>query len=150
MPETDFAGLPAGTRAVALPDNSFNATTYFLTVFGRPESSSACECERTQEASLAQSLHLLNSPQIQTKLSDPSGRAAMVAKDPRSEDDKIADIYRVAFTRAPRAAEIDRARAHIARVTANKNGPEALAARQQAYEDILWALINTKEFLFNH
>ena len=46
--------LPPGTRAIALPDNSFNASSYFLTVFGRPESSSACECERTQEASLAQ------------------------------------------------------------------------------------------------
>jgi len=147
---SEFDGLPAGTRAVALPDNSFNAANYFLAVFGRPESSSACECERTQEANLAQSLHLLNSPQIQTKLTNPSGRAATAAKDPRSDDDKIAGIYRTAFTRAPRPAEVDRARAHIAKVTANKSGPEAVAARQQAYEDILWALINTKEFLFNH
>jgi hypothetical protein len=67
--EAKWEGLPAGTRAVCLPDNSFNASAYFLQVFGRPESASACECERSQDASLAQSLHLLNSKDIQTKIS---------------------------------------------------------------------------------
>ena len=62
--KTDFADLPAGTRAISLPDNSYNQSTYFLSVFGRPDSSSACECERTQEASLAQSLHLLNAADL--------------------------------------------------------------------------------------
>ena len=56
---SNFGGLPAGTRAVELPDNGFDS--YFLTVFGRPEATSACECERSGEANLAQSLHLLNS-----------------------------------------------------------------------------------------
>src|SRR5205823_9484484 len=49
--KSSFAGLPADTRAIQLPDNSFNAASYFLSVFGRPESSSACECERTQAPS---------------------------------------------------------------------------------------------------
>ena len=71
---TSFSGVPVGTRAVELPDNGFNS--YFLTVFGRPESASACECERSSEANLAQSLHLLNSAEIQGKLTAGNARAA--------------------------------------------------------------------------
>ena len=74
--QPSFTGLPVGTRAVQLPDNSFNSQSYFLTVFGRPDSSSSCECERSSDASLAQSLHLLNSKDIQGKLASGSGRAA--------------------------------------------------------------------------
>ena len=77
--QTSFTGVPAGTRAVQLPDNGFNS--YFLTVFGRPEASSACECERSSEANLAQSLHLLNSSEIQGKLTAASGSAARLAGD---------------------------------------------------------------------
>ena len=64
LAKSDFSGLPVGTRAVCLPDNSYNSSNYFLSVFGRPDSSSACECERSQEASLAQSLHLFNAKNI--------------------------------------------------------------------------------------
>ncbi len=145
-----FDGLPAGTRSVALPDNSFNGNNYFLTVFGRPDSSSACECERTQEASLAQSLHLLNAPEIQTKLGAANGRAALLAKDSRSETEKISELYEWAVTRSPNAKELDLALAHLAKLTRDKSGAETDAAKGRAYEDILWALINTKEFLFNH
>lgn len=137
--QTGFGGLPAGTRAVQLPDNGAN--TYFLTVFGKPEGSSACECERSQEANLAQSLHLLNSSEVQGKLSNGQGRAAKLAQDmTRTPEQKIHDLYMWVFSRAPAADETAVALAHINRVE-NK---------QQAYEDILWALVNTKEFLFNH
>ena len=71
--------LPAGTKAIQLPDTGFNS--YFLTVFGRPEASSACECERSGEANLAQSLHLLNSSDVQNKLSFGGGRAAKLSGD---------------------------------------------------------------------
>jgi len=74
--ENKFEGLPRGTRAMQLPDNGFNASTYFLTVFGRPEASTSCECERSQDASLAQSLHLLNSKDVQDKLTSTNGCAA--------------------------------------------------------------------------
>ncbi len=66
--------MPAGTKAISLPDTAFGS--YFLTVFGRPESTTACECERTQNANLAQCLHLLNSKDVQSKLSDQNGRAS--------------------------------------------------------------------------
>lgn len=149
--QSTFDGMPAGTRATALPDNSFNATNYFLTVFGRPEGSSACECERTQESSLAQSLHLLNSPDIQKELMDNKGKAAVLASDDkRSDEAKLADLYHVTVGRAPSPKQIELGLGHIAKHTNGKTGADLLAAKRQAYEDILWALINTKEFLFNH
>lgn len=136
---TGFGGMPSGTRAVELPDNGFNS--YFLTVFGRPESSSACECERSGEANLAQSLHLLNSSEIQGKLTTGSGRAAILANDKnRDTAAKIRELYLLTFSRLPTADEIAIATAHV-----EKNTDAKLA-----FEDIVWALINTKEFLFNH
>ena len=134
---TQFAGLPSGTRAVQLPDNAFDS--YFLTVFGRPESASACECERTGDANLAQHLLLLNSKEIQAKLG--SGRSAQLADDKRDHAAKIRDLYRTALSREPEPEEIAIASAHI-----DKNLPNVKAA----YEDVIWALVNTKEFLFNH
>ncbi|HQU45841.1 MAG TPA: DUF1553 domain-containing protein, partial [Pirellulales bacterium] len=136
---TSFSGLPVGTHAIELPDNGAN--NYFLTVFGRPEGSSACECERSQEANLAQSLHLLNSSEIQAKLSGGQGRAAQFGQDPKQPpEEKVRWLYLAVFSRPPVADEMSVALAHINKVE-NK---------QQAYEDILWALVNTKEFLFNH
>ncbi|MBL8829725.1 MAG: DUF1549 domain-containing protein [Planctomycetaceae bacterium] len=136
---TSFAGMPAGTKAVQLPDTSFGS--YFLTVFGRPESASACECERSAEANLAQSLHLLNSTEVQSKLSAGNGRAATFAKDKdKSPEENIRTVYLQVFSRQPTADELKVALAHVGK----------LENKQQAYEDILWALVNTKEFLFNH
>ncbi|WP_254506935.1 DUF1549 domain-containing protein [Anatilimnocola floriformis] len=138
--QSSFGGVPAGTRAVQLPDNGFNS--YFLTVFGRPESSSACECERSSEANLAQSLHLLNSGEIQGKLTSGSGKAAVLANDKaRPNDVKVRELYILAFGRPPLPEELTVALSHI-----QKNE----ADQKRAYEDIVWALVNTKEFLFNH
>jgi hypothetical protein len=144
---SQFAGLPPGTRAVQLPDNSYNASTYFFTVFGRPESSSACECERSQDASLAQSLHLLNAKGIQEKLASDKGRAAQLAADiTRSTESKINDLYRLTYSRDASAEELSIALKHLGRAEATKDDK----TRRAAYEDLLWALLNSKEFLFSH
>lgn len=154
-----FEGLPVGTRAVCLPDNSFNASSYFLTVFGRPESSSACECERSMEASLSQSLHLLNSKDLQTQLGADHGRAAQLAADSsRSEAAKFQELYQLALARGPRPDELQTATAYLAKrvagAPAGKDEAESekarAKARREAFEDTLWALLNSKEFLFNH
>lgn len=151
--QSQFAGLPAGTRAIQLPDNSFNAASYFLTVFGRPDSSSACECERSQDASLAQSLHLLNSKDVQDKLTGDKTWAATLANDKQQADEmKIRELYLAAFARSPEADELALARGHVEkkRLAAKDAKQEPAVGERQAYEDIIWALINTKEFLFNH
>ncbi len=74
-----------GTRAIALPDNSYNKSSYFLAVFGRPEGASVCECERVQTSSLAQSLYLMNGQDIKQKLAIGGGRAELLAKATRPE-----------------------------------------------------------------
>ena len=135
---TTFDGMPVGTRAIELPDNGFNS--YFLTVFGRPESSSACECERSGDASLAQSLHLLNSKDILGKVSSDNGRAKVLSDDERSIAQKIEELYLIAFSRKPTETEIKIAQQHI----------ETRKTPREGFEDVVWALINTKEFLFNH
>ena len=135
-----FTGLPGGTRAIQLPDPSIGP--YFLKVFGQPQGDTACECERSQEANLAQSLHLLNSSEVQNKIGSGSGRAAALAADKgRTHDVKIRELYRWVYSREPSADELKIAIAHIQKHE---------AAPKTAYEDIVWALINTKEFLFNH
>lgn len=132
-----FNGLPAGTRAVQLPDNGFD--TYFLKVFGKPEATSACECERNPEANLAQSLHLLNSQEVQGRLQGGKALPATFAKDEaRSLDELIDELYLRAFARQPTAAERGIVRGHV----------EGADNRQQAWEDILWAVLNAKEFQF--
>jgi hypothetical protein len=150
--EPSWAGLPTGTRAVQLPDNSYNASSYFLTVFGRPDSSSSCECERSQDASLAQSLHLLNSKDIQSKLAADTGRAAVLATDEkRTDDDKLRELYQWAYARNPESYEAELAKQHIEKILKKEaDAAKKPAAKRQAYEDIVWALVSSKEFLFNH
>jgi hypothetical protein len=150
--QTTFAGTQEGTKAVQLPDNSYNAASYFLTVFGRPDATSSCECERSQDASLAQSLHLLNSKDIQAKLSADTGRAAKLATNLEQRDEqKIEELYFSVFSRAPKTDEVNTAIEHVSkRSTALKEDKEKMSKRREAYEDILWALMSSKEFLFNH
>jgi len=137
---TAFAGTLAGTRSVQLPDPNFN--NYFLTVFGRPNGDSACECERVSEANLAQSIHLINSSDILGKLGGADGRAAKLAGDASRDDAaKIDELYRVAFSRPPSAEERALVEQYLAAHADN---------RPAAFEDVIWSLLNTKEFLFNH
>src|SRR5581483_5226916 len=137
-----FGGLPqdkfAPNRAIMLPDESF--PSYFLDVFGRPQRISACECERVSEANLAQALHLLNSQEIQDKLSRAGGRADQLAKDARPDAEKVEELFLWVFGRKPSAEHLQVALEHINRNPMNK---------KLAYENLLWALVNTKEFVFN-
>ena len=140
MTSENFGGMPAGTKAIQLADSSNGP--YFLKVFGMPQGDTACECERSQDANLAQSLHLLNSKEVQEKISKNEARAAMLATDTeRSHEERMTELYQVVFARNPRPDEMEVAIGYIGR---HQDNPRI------AYEDILWALINTKEFLFNH
>lgn len=149
---TSFANLPAGTRAIALPDNSYNRASPFLKVFGRPESSSVCECERVQSASLAQCLHLLNAADIKGKLATSNGRADRLAKATTDDTEKITELYIAAFSRPPRQDELQTAIDYLADPVTDADGKpiDPKVAARNNYQDLVWALINTKEFLFNH
>ena len=149
---TSFANLPAGTRAVALPDNSYNKSSPFLKVFGRPESTSVCECERVQSANLQQSLHLINASDIKSKIAAGNGRVAQLCKTDATLEDRVRELYLAAFSRAPRDDELKTAVEYLAESRTNKDGKpmsESQALRDNL-QDLAWALINTKEFIFNH
>lgn len=150
--QTDFTNLPPGTRAVALPDNSYNRSSPFLRVFGRPEGESVCECERVQSSSLAQSLHLINAPDIKAKLGAGNGRAERLSKDERPNEAKIRELYLAAFAREPRPAELKTAVEYLTehRLSADGQPANPQNAARENFQDLIWALINTKEFLFNH
>ena len=137
-----FPGLPtdrfAPSRAIMLPDESF--TSYFLDVTGRPQRISACECERVNEASLAMSLHLLNSQEVQDKLARAGGRADRLAKDPRPDAEKVEELFLLATGAKPSADQLAKALEHIGKHE---------KAKKTAYENTTWALLNSKAFLFN-
>jgi hypothetical protein len=147
-----FEGVPVGTRAVALPDTSF--ASYFLTVFGRPESTTACECERATSSNLAQSLHLLNSKEMQSKLSGDAGRAAAwssvasaspsltAAENIRlSAPPRIRELYLRSVSRPPTESEQTVALEYLM---------QRSDRLREAFEDLVWGILNSKEFLFNH
>jgi hypothetical protein len=139
---TAFPGLPtdkfAPNRAIMLPDESF--ASYFLDVTGRPQRISACECERVNDASLAMTLHLLNSQEVQDKIARANGRADRLAKDPRPDAEKVTELFVLATGSKPSAEKLKLALEHIAKHEKTK---------KTAYENIVWALLNTKGFLFN-
>ncbi|MEZ6146725.1 MAG: DUF1549 and DUF1553 domain-containing protein [Planctomycetaceae bacterium] len=135
-----IGSLPQGMGATEMADMSI--APYFLKVFGQPQADTACECERSMDANLAQSLHLLNSSEVQNTIANANGRAAALAKDTtRTKEEKVTELYHWVFSRDPQPDELQIAIAHI---------DKHAETPQPAYEDLLWALINTKEFLFNH
>ncbi len=156
---TSFPDVPAGTRATALPDSSYNRASYFLSVFGRPAGASVCECERVDSSSLAQSLHLMNSPEMRQKLSVGGGMADQLSKSSEPLVDNIRRLYRSVYARNPSDRELQIATEYLAGDATNGTGtadggtaaqPPTPAKLKPAYEDLIWALINTKEFRFNH
>ncbi len=138
---TPFEGLPRGTRAGQLPDEGFDTPGRFLATFGRPRRETVCECERVSAPSLSQSLHLLNSSEIERKVSSPTGRAARWLADPRPDADRIVELYRAAFARQPAPEEKADCRAHL-------NRRRLQNRLREGYEDLIWTVVNTKEFGF--
>ena len=137
---------------MALPDNSFNKSSPFLRVCGRPEGESVCECERAQSSSLAQSLHLINASDIKSKLANPNGRAERLAKGGKPAEEKVRELYLAAFSREPRPEELKTALDFLAQLQLDAQGKSINSSKmgRENFQDLIWALINTKEFLFNH
>ncbi|MBN9517005.1 DUF1549 domain-containing protein [bacterium] len=134
-----FQGSPGVTRAVQLWDSK--ARHDFLKRFGRPNRVTACECERTREPSVAQVLTLLNSPDIQAKLSHEAGTVVRLVRTQPDDAKLTEELYLTFFARFPTADETAVATAHLRRHAVD---------RRRAAEDLAWALLNSTEFLFNH
>ncbi len=136
--EEKYAGLPAGTRATQLP--SPDVDHHFLKVFGQPPREMACQCERSTDSNLSQALQMINGPLIHDKLQNENNRIRKLATAGKNDAEIVSELYQVALCRQPQAEEIEIAVNHIV----------AQEDRMQALEDVCWALLNAKEFLFQH
>jgi hypothetical protein len=138
--KTRFGGVAASSRAVDLPHEGFGS--YFLDAFDRPRRVTTCECERSSGATLAQVLLLANSDEIENKLAAGDGKIAKLLETKRPTKEIVDELFLGAFSRPPREAELAAAMNAIA--AAGQNG------ERQALEDVLWTLLNSREFMFNH
>jgi hypothetical protein len=136
---TAFGGVSASARAIDLPHENFGS--YFLDTFDRPRRVTGCECERSSGATIGQVLLFANSDEIEGKLADGNGRVARLASSQAPRELAIEELYLAAFSRYPTAQE-------RAATVAYLDGQQANP--QQALEDVLWALLNSREFMFNH
>lgn len=134
----EFTGLPEATRAAELPDPS--VPSHFLTTFGRPVRNSSCDCARSSQPDLAQALLLLNNPTLHGKLSHPQGRLTQLLSANMSDEEILNQLYLAALTRFPTNDE----RQAVQDVLA------ASSTKSEAWQDILWTLINLPEFAFQH
>lgn len=130
--------FPEGMRAVNLPDE--NVRFNFLDVFGRPARTSACECERTVDPALSQALELVNSKEIQRKLTDKNGYIEQLASNQKTHSDNVREIFVRTLSRHPRTSEVETA---VKYLNSEKN-------RHEAYRSLVWALLATNEFMMNH
>lgn len=137
VPE-EFNGWPRGYRAIQVWDNKLPSD--FLAVFGRPSRQTVCACERGTEPSIAQALHLMNSTNSMQKIVDRHGVAAKLAKSNMTPQQIIEELYLATLSRFPQPDE----QAWMLRAFEESTG------RAEAVEDVLWTLINSKEFVFNH
>src|SRR5204863_6662915 len=111
----------------------------FLDLFGRPARESACECERRADLSLPQALNLINGKTISDAIADPKGRVTTSILAGKDNDAIVQELYLATFSRLPTKIEYENATRYLA------GGPRAAKA-----QDLLWALLNSKGFLYSY
>jgi hypothetical protein len=132
-----FAGLPLGARAVQIADG--NTATYFLTTFGRATRETVCSCEVKMEPNLGQALHLINGENVHEKIKQ-GGVVAKMQADGKTPQQIVAELYLRCLSRKPTEEE----------ATAINEQLAGAAEPRAALEDVFWALLNSREFVFNH
>lgn len=136
--KTKFNGVASSARAVDLPHENFGS--HFLDTFDRPRRVTGCECERSSGATLAQVLTLANSDDIESKIADGQGVIARLIKDQTPHDEIVDELYLGSLSRFPTAVE----------KTKTKYFVDSIENKTEAYQDLLWTLLNSREFMFNH
>jgi hypothetical protein len=137
---TAFKDQPQGTRALQLPDS--NIDSYFLSTFGRPDRVITCECERSDEPSMTQVLHLYNGKTLNEKLQAKENRISRLLQSGQDDEQVIESAYLETLARKPGVQEAARL-AELIKVDDD-------GQRRQALEDLYWSLLTSREFLFNH
>lgn len=135
-----FPETPPETRAEQLPDPHIGKEG-FLDLFGRPSRESSCECERRSDLSLPQALNLVNGKTVSDAVADGNGRIAKAILSGKPDRDLLDELYLASFSRLPTAAELDYGLKYLG---SGSRGRAALA------QDLLWALLNSKPFLYNY
>lgn len=138
VPE-QFAGLPAGTPATQLPAPDL-VDHEFLKFFGQPARAVTCACERPEDSNLGEALQLYNGRTVNDKLQNRSNRVHAALKAGRTDAEIVEELFLAAYCRRPRPAETERIVAYVARHR----------DRATAFEDVVWAILNTNEFLSQH
>jgi hypothetical protein len=132
-------GLAPGSRAVQVWNNRLDSD--FLDAFGRPNPSADPPCERERDGSVVQALHLMNSTRLTAKIAAEKGRAAKLAAGDLPPEQIVEQLYYACYSRPPTPDELKTAAAAF-----KADG----ATRRTATEDVMWALVNSAEFVFNH
>ncbi len=162
-----FGGLPAGFRAIQLPDPQVDS--YFLDAFGRAPRAIACECERSAEPNVGQALDLMMGDVVNRKVQDQNGLLGKLIAAKKSETEILQTLYLAALGRPPRQEETARALGAIhgqmerpaflpkqsvrfvpVQLRVGRTAAAKAADRTAVLQDILWALLNSREFVFNH
>lgn len=138
---TPYTGYPLGTRALQLPDS--RVASRFLDAFGRPDRAQPCSCERQQDSSVGQALHVNNGQTLNDKIRARNGRIEAWLNEKIGDDEAVQRLYRLALCREPTEAERKKFTALLAEA-ADKPG-----SRREALEDLFWAVLASKEFVFN-
>jgi hypothetical protein len=133
----NLPGVPAGFRAAELPDSQVEVA--FLDMFGRAPRESPCECERTSDVSLGQTLNMVNGPTIGDAIAHPEGLIAKAIASATPNDKLIERLYLSVLCRRPTPEEM----------TSSVNYFTSVGDPKTAAEDLMWALINSPAFLFN-
>ncbi|MFN0195874.1 MAG: DUF1549 domain-containing protein, partial [Planctomycetaceae bacterium] len=137
---TAFKDQPAGTRAIQLTDVAIESS--FLKTFGRPERVITCECERSNDPSMVQVLHLVNGETLNGKLKAEGNRIDQLLARGLTDDQNVEDVFLSALNRLPTDVE----RQSVLQVLAEADQ----ATRRLTYEDLYWSLLSSREFLFKH
>lgn len=136
------ADYPLGTRALQLPDTQL--VSQFLDAFGRPERNQTCSCERQQESSVTQALHLNNGQTLNDKLRDKKSRVEEWLQEKIGDEEAIRRLFFLALCREPTRVESGRFTAIMAEAARDPK-----TARREILEDLFWAVLTGREFLFN-